>query len=84
MVACLTTEEGLLTLGTHLKAAIALRNAKMVRRLSLEGLDLGLNLRGETTLYMAVRRYQQEMLEVLLEEMKMQKTLGRSIAIYSS
>jgi hypothetical protein len=83
MDACLTTEEELLTLGTHLKAAITTRNIQFVRKLSFEGLDLGLHLRGETALYMAVRMDQVEMLEVLLEEMEMQKTLGRSINSYS-
>ena len=83
MHACLTTEEMLLTLGTHLKAAISSRNAKLVRMVSLEGLDLGLHIRGETALYMAVRMDQVEMVEVLLEEMKIQKTLRRSINSYS-
>ena len=83
MDACLTTEEGLLTFGTDLKAAITSSNIHFVRKLSSEGLDFGLHLRGETALYMAVRMDQVEMVEVLLEEMKMQKTLGRSINSYS-
>ena len=83
MTACLTTEDELLAAGSQLKSAVIHKDVHEVRKLSLEGLDLGLHLRGETALYLAVRLDQADMVKVLLEEMEMQETLRRSINSYS-
>ena len=74
-----TTEERLLSQLSQLQQAVSGGHLSTVRTLAEEGLDLGLPLRGQTALYLAVTLHRSDVLREILREMMKQRSVSRNI-----
>ena len=78
-----TTEENLLTQLSQLQQAVSSGCLSTIRQLSQAGLDLGLPLRGQTALYLAVTLHRSDVSREILREMMKQKNIKRNINMFS-
>ena len=78
-----TTEERLLLQLSQLQQAVSHGSSQRIRQLSSDGLDLGLPLRGQTSLYLSVILNRSDVTREILREMMKQKTVTRNINMFS-
>ena len=78
-----TSEERLLSQLSQLQQAVSSGCLSTIRALAQEGLDLGLPLRGQTGLYLAVSLHRSDVARELLREMMKQKNIKRNINMFS-
>ena len=78
-----STEEHLLTQLSQLQQAVSSGCLSSIRQISQGGLDLGLPLRGQTALYLAVTLHRSDVTREILREMMKQKNIKRNINMFS-
>ena len=78
-----TSEERLLSQLSQLQQAVSGGCLATVRQLAEQGLDLGLPLRGQSALYLAVTLHKSDVLREILREMMKQRAVARNINMLS-